>query len=122
MISKQRGAVLEIVFADRKLEKICNDHKILVRKYGHTNAKRIRRRLDDLDAAENLAVMKSLFPGRLHPLTGDKSGQFSLDLVHPLRLIFEPADEPPAIKEDGSIDWVRVQRVRIVSIEDTHNR
>lgn len=111
---------MEIVFADRKLEKICNDQKALQREYGKDNAKRIRRRLDDLDAAENLAVMKTLFPGRLHPLTGDRSGQFSLDLKHPLRLIFEPADEPPAIKADGGVDWERVHRVRIIGIVDTH--
>ena len=113
---------MKIEFADRKLERLCNDHKALVKKYGDKNAKRIRRRLDDLDAAENLATMKNLFPGRLHPLHGDKSGQFSLDLVHPLRLLFEAADEPPATKEDGSLAWAKVQRVRILGIEDTHKK
>ena len=33
-------------------------------------------------------------PGRFHPLTGDRAGQFALDLDHPNRLILEPNHNP----------------------------
>lgn len=82
-------------------------------------AKKIRQRLDDLAAASNLDEMNSL-PGRCHELKGDRHGQLSLDLDHPWRLIFVPADQPPALKTDGGIDWKNVRSVEITGIEDTH--
>jgi proteic killer suppression protein len=53
-------------------------------------------------------------------LTGDRRGQLSLDLDHPWRLIFVPADDPPSIKDDGGIDWQNVKAIKILGIEDTH--
>lgn len=79
----------------------------------------IRRRLDDLSAAENLEAMGSL-PGRCHELKGDRGGQLSLDLENPFRLIFVPSDFPPAVKPEGGIDRKNVRSVVIIGIEDTH--
>ena len=112
---------MKIVFASERLRKLCNRQQMLIRRYGDQNARVIRRRLDDLAAAECLADMRRL-PGRFHPLTGDRKGQYSLDLKHPLRLILEPADEPPVLLEDGSFDLKSVQVVRIVEIVDTHEK
>ena len=84
-----------IKFKDRKFQEECNTHRLLERRYGKDQAKRIRRRLDDLQAATVLADLRSL-PGRCHELKGDRAGQLSLDLVHPDRLIFMPiADFQP---------------------------
>lgn len=79
----------------------------------------MQRRLDDLRAAANLEVMRTL-PGRCHELTGDRAGQLSLDLDHPSRLIFIPANDPIPRKEDGGLDWSKVTEVKILAIEDTH--
>lgn len=108
-----------IIFQNPKFQNECNNQKILKKKYGDIPAKRIRQRLDDLKAAPDLETMKAL-PGRCHELKGDRQGQLSLDLVHPLRLIFVPADTPPAKKDDGGIDWLNVHVVKILGIEDTH--
>lgn len=110
---------MDIVFKDHKFEKECNSQKLLEKKYGKDRAKRIRRRLDDLRSVTFLEDMRSL-PGRCHELLYDRSGQLSLDLDHPYRLIFEPADEPIPLKPDGGIDWTQVKAVRIIAIEDTH--
>ena len=48
-----------------------------------------------------------------------KSKQFSVDLDHPYRLIFEP-EEPIPRKDDGGIDWSQVTTVVILGVEDTH--
>lgn len=108
-----------IQFDDPKLQKECNNQKRLVKRQGARRAKKIRQRLDDLRAAENLSVMRTL-PGRCHELKGDRSGQLSLDLDHPWRLIFVPADDPPSLKDDGGMDWQNVKAVKIIGIEDTH--
>ncbi len=59
-------------------------------------------------------------PGRCHELLHDRVGQLSLDLDHPYRLIFEPADEPIPKKPDGGIEWTKVTAVMIIGVEDTH--
>jgi proteic killer suppression protein len=110
---------MNIVFKDKKFEKECNSQRLLEKKHGVDRAKRIRRRLDDLCAAIVLEDMRNL-PGRCHELLHDRAGQLSLDLDHPYRLIFEPADEPIPTKQDGGIDWNKVTAVRILGVEDTH--
>lgn len=110
---------MEIVFRTGKFEKQCNDDREASRTWGAEQARRLRGRLDDLAAAEHLGVMRFL-PGRAHELKGDRQGQISIDLRHPYRLIFEPADDPIPTKPDGGLDWDAVTSVRILDIEDTH--
>jgi len=80
--------------------------------------KKLKRRLDDLRAADLLITMKEL-PGRCHELVGSRKGQLSLDLVGQYRLIFVP-NEPFETKMNGGIDWSSVKSVKITGIEDTH--
>lgn len=110
---------MDITFASKKLERTCNDSRKMVRAYGNNGARKLRQRLDELRAAEHLGLFRQL-PGRLHELHGDRRGQLSLDLEHPYRLLFEAADDPPPLKDDGGLDWDRIRAVRILEIEDTH--
>lgn len=110
---------MNILFRNKYFCNECNDNKLLVKRQGVLRAKKIRQRLDDLRAAENLDMMRTL-PGRCHELTGNRHGQLSMDLDHPWRLIFIPADQPPALKADGGIDWKNVTTIEIIGIEDTH--
>lgn len=110
---------MEIIFRNAKLEKQCTDSRLMERTWGRDQAKKLRQRLDDLRAAANLAVMRTL-PGRCHELTADRAGQLSLDLQHPDRLLFEPAHDPVPEKPDGGLDWDGVTAVRILEITDTH--
>lgn len=106
-------------FQNQDFGDVCNNDKLLKRQHGELRGKKIRRRLDDMKAVDNLSVMKTL-PGRCHELKGDRHGQLSLDLDHPWRLIFMPDDDPPALKKDGGIDWDSVRSVIVLGIEDTH--
>lgn len=110
---------MDILFKNKKLEKQCNNYKLLQKEQGADRAKRIKRRLDDLRSVDVLHEMRSL-PGRCHELSGDRTGQLSLDLDHPHRLIFEPANDPIPCKEDGGLDWTKVTAVRIIGVDDTH--
>lgn len=112
---------MDITFDDPKLEKQCNNQKLLVRKQGPIRAKKIRQRLDDLRAADSLEEMKNL-PGRCHELRGDRSGQLSLDLDGPYRLIFIPANKPNPTKQASGLDWKSVTAVSILEIENTHGK
>lgn len=108
-----------IVFANTKMEKLFNSEKDLTRKYGQ-QAKKIRVRMAVLRAAANLARVSNLPPERCHELSEGRAGQFAVDLMHPFRLVFEPADEPVPRKADGGIDLALVTKIRILNVEDYH--
>lgn len=110
---------MEIFFDNSKLQRRCSELAALKKTYGDDCAGRIARRLQQLRSVDCLDDMRSL-PGRCHELVGDRRGSFSLDLVHPLRLVFRPGDDPPALKTDGGIDWAGVKVVIVTGIEDTH--
>ena len=109
---------MDISFSSEKFRELCNRFDRLQRKHGQHRARKIRQRLDELRAAENLAEMWNI--GRCHELVGDRKGQLSLDLDGPYRLIFEVADNPVPTKPDGGLDWSQVTAVKILGVEDTH--
>jgi proteic killer suppression protein len=111
---------MDILFRSPRWEKECNDSRLLSRRQGAVRAKLIRRRLDELAAADTLAVLRTLPQARCHELKGDRAGQLSVDLDGPYRLLFEVANNPRPQKPDGGLDWPRVTAVRILGIEDTH--
>jgi proteic killer suppression protein len=53
-------------------------------------------------------------------LTGNLKGHFSVDLAHPYRLLFVPANDPVPRDVQGGIDRNTVTEIEIVGIEDTH--
>ena len=110
---------MTITFAKGKLAREANDFRLLVRIYGERRAKPIRHRLDEMRAADSLADLRTLPGPRCHELHGDRKGQLSVDLDHPYRLLFVPA-EPVPYRSDGGLDWTRVEAVVILGVEDTH--
>ncbi|MFH1743159.1 MAG: killer suppression protein [bacterium] len=112
---------MDVLFASEKWRKGANSQKKLVKRHGAERAKIIRRRLDDLAAAENLGVMRNL-PGRCHEEKGDLKGILSLDLDGPYRLFFEPAHDPVPCMPHGGLDWSKVTAVRILRVEDPHGK
>jgi plasmid maintenance system killer protein len=111
---------MNIIFKTKKFAKECNDYKLLQIRQGPQRAKLIRRRLDELKAANVLDEIRTLPQARCHELTGDRSGQISVDLDHPYRLLFRPGNNPIPLKPDGGLDWTKVTQIEILGVEDTH--
>lgn len=109
---------MEINIPDDDLRALCEQQRLAVRKLGEPCARKLRSRLADIVAA---AHVRELVAGRPHPLTGDRQGQFALDLHGGVRLAFEPDHEPVPDFPDGGIDWVQVTRITIVFIGDYHD-
>lgn len=101
---------MDILFANLKTKKACQ------RASG-----KLKRRLDDIRAAENMQVLITL-PGRLHALRADRKGQWAMDLEHPKRLIMEPLGDPLPYNEDGWLDLEKVTAVRVLGMEDYHGK
>ena len=111
---------MDLSFRTKKLRKLAESSKEQQKRLGTKKSKKFRARLDGLKTADGLADLAPPMPGRMHELTGDRDGQFSLDLDHPYRLIIEPDHDPVPEKEDGGMDWNEVTSVEIVEITDTH--
>lgn len=111
---------MDILFATDRLERLCTDDRTARKELGRDGAKKLRRRLDDLDAAPSLATLRAL-PGQCHELKGDRDGCLAVRLHGGWRFVFEPADEPVPRKPDGGLEWERVTAVRVVAVEDYHD-
>lgn len=109
---------MKINFKDKNVRELCEKQAVAVKKLGPICARKLRSRLDDLDAAERVS---DLIAGNPHPLKGNRLGQFALDLAGGFRLVFQAASDPIPRHEDGGIDWTQVTIVCIEFIGDYHD-
>lgn len=110
---------MDITFKDKGLERVFNSEGALKKRYGE-QVNKIKNRMAVLIAAATLEQVPVEKPYRRHPLTGDRRGQFAVDLKHPFRLIFEPDHNPVPTTPDGGIDVKRITAIRILGVEDYH--
>lgn len=109
---------MDIHFKDKKIRELCEKRAVAEKKLGAACARKLRTRLDDLDAASKVT---ELVAGNPHPLKGDRKGQFALDLTGGWRLVFSPDHDPCPRHDDHSIDWSRVTIICIEFIGDYHD-
>jgi proteic killer suppression protein len=110
-----------ILFKTAKLQKECNNEKLMARRFGSKRAVLLKRRLSELVAFTALEDLRNLPQARCHELKGNLKGCLSVDLDHPYRLVFEPAHNPVPKKPDGGLDWSKVTEIKIIGVEDTHD-
>jgi len=111
---------MEVFYHSKKLEKICTQKREMVKQLGSKCAEKLSQRMFELLSAETLADLFTLPAPRCHMLTGDRKEQFSVDLTHPLRLIFTVNNNPIPRLVDTGIDLSAVTEVEIIEIADTH--
>lgn len=110
---------MEIIFDDKRLEKLANNYRQCQKKMGLKRAKLFNTRLDDLRSAETLADVSAL-PGRYHELKENRKGQWACDLDHPFRLIFTPCHFPIPTDDSGKYIWMEIKSIEIIEITDYH--
>ena len=111
---------LEITFGTRRLERIFSSDRELRREYGPVMAETIKNRVAVLRRVNSLAEVPAEPPTRRHLLSGPRSGQYAIDLVHPYRLILEPNHNPVPRRADRGIDTDQVTAIVIVAVVDYH--
>jgi len=111
---------VDISFKSRKLAKVFNSEKELLRKYGKRMGMLIKRRMMVLRSAPTLEDVPYKRPERRHELTGERKGTFAIDLEHPYRLVFKPEHNPLPRREDGGIDLRKATAITILDVEDYH--
>jgi plasmid maintenance system killer protein len=118
---------MEVDIPDKKLKRFIEDDAMRRKRFGADMSRKIVIRMAALVAAQSLDDFwpPNQLPERCHELKGELSGVFSIDLIHPFRLLFRPVE-----LENSSIDkplvfdnrerWKNINRVEIVDIKDTH--
>ena len=71
---------MEITYKNKRIERICNDVQVSDRTYGAEMSEKLHERLDQIRAVDSVETLIQFRIGRCHRLTGDRKGQFALDL------------------------------------------
>lgn len=98
---------MEISFRYKKLERLANDERKLIKEYGKQRAYKFKKRIGQLSFAKTLEDVRFL-PGRFHELINDRKGQWACDLDQPYRLIFKPHNMPIPTDEHGKFIWIEI--------------
>lgn len=107
---------MDVRVKGRALQKVAESEKEARRKFGD-KAKKLRARLDDLDAAPTLGDLPAaLHP---HPLNGQRAGQFAVSVADGVRIVFTPR-QPLQKDKDGNVNWRAVDAIDVVFIGDYH--
>jgi proteic killer suppression protein len=112
---------MNIIFADKKLEKYAQDYSLAQRKLGSIQAKLYHQRLNDLYDADSFAVLPHL-PGHHHPLSENRAGQWACSLEQPSRLVYEPIIP---VELEGSKEQILLSSLKdlsVLEITDYHEK
>jgi proteic killer suppression protein len=110
---------VEIKFTDKRLEKIANDDRKMLKELGKIRATILRRRLTQLEDANTLEDVRYL-SGNYHELAQNRKGQWGCDLDQPYRLVFTAIENPIPLNDDGQYVWLEISGVEIIEIINYH--
>lgn len=92
----------------------------MTRKLGDQVAGRMKDLLFEIWSSDSLADLSRVPGARPHPLKGERSGQFAVDVTRSVRIVFEPDHDPLPSLPDGGIDRSKITRIRILFVGDYH--
>jgi hypothetical protein len=104
-------ARLILAFATKALRSLCESAATADHTLGAAGAARLRRRLADLIAAGTVADLPTGKPRNIA-----RSPNLAIDLGAELELVFGPNHNSTPSLPDGSVDWSRVKRIKILRI------
>lgn len=110
---------MNIAYSTNRLRKQLSSASEIKKAFG-VNAKRVSQRMADITAAPNLAILQQIPAANCHPLTGDRKGEWAVDISANHRLIFEIDHDPMPQNDDGSVNTILVTDIRIIESTDYH--
>lgn len=113
---------MRISFKNAKLRKLANSDRKAMAQLGKQGARKLRTRMDELDAAETLADLRYLPAARCHELKGNLKGFLAVSLHGGWRVLFQPDHDPVPCKMDGGLDWQQVTAIKVTAIKDYHDQ
>jgi proteic killer suppression protein len=110
---------VKITFNNKKLEKLVQNERKMVKEFGSLRAAILKKRLTQLEDAATLEAVR-FYPGNYHELKNNRKGQWSCDLDQPYRLIFTPHENPIPTNEDGQFIWIEISGIEVIEIINYH--
>lgn len=111
---------MEINYQPKRIKKTVEDSRSIAKEYG-VMAKKVKQRMEELIAAQNLEDIRKLPAARCHELKQNLEGKLAVDVSGNHRIIFKPDHDPSPKKLDGGLDWSKVTKITILAIcEDYH--
>lgn len=110
---------MKIDYQKNKLKKQLSSASEIKKSFG-VNAKRVASRLDDIEASPNLSILIQIPAANCHQLSGNRTGQWAVDISGNYRLIFIIDHNPIPINMNNSIDTNQVTAIIILEIADYH--
>ena len=110
---------MNIDFKTNKLRKILTSALEIQKAYG-AMAKKVSQRMDQFYAAPSLADIQANPSANCHRLTGNRQGEWAVDISGNYRLIFEINQNPIPQNEDGSVNTLLITDICILETTDYH--
>ncbi len=111
---------MEITFKTNKLQKIFSSSSSLIQEYGVDRGKAIKKRINFIMSATNLAEIPTDKPFRRHSLKGKRKGLFAIDINKNYRLIFKPNNTPLTNDKNFGLNLSLITSIKILDVEDYH--
>lgn len=106
---------MELAFADLALRALCLNESIAKQELGGEVAEKLKRRLADIAAASVVAELLML-PGKPTEISHQPE-QMAIELVDGWLLLFSSGHTKERTLPDGSTDWGRVRRIKVLKVE-----
>lgn len=110
---------MEIRYATNKLAKQFSNATEIKKAFGMM-APKVSQRIDEIDSADNLAILKQIPAAKCHELEGNRKGEWAVHISKNHRIIFEPDHDPIPRGDKGEVDTVLVTDIVITKAEDYH--
>lgn len=110
---------MKIEYQKKKLKKQLSSASEIKRNFG-VNARRVSSRLDDIISSPSLSVLMQIPATNCHKLSGDREGEWALNISVNHRIVFHIAHYPLPRNPDGSLDTQSVTNICITEIVDYH--
>jgi proteic killer suppression protein len=104
-------------FSTKAIRSLCECQAKAERELGYKAAKKLRERLADIEAADNVT---DLVAGRPREIEGGRLPNYAVNLADGYRIIICANHNEIPLTKAGRIDWSKVSRVRIHKIEVAH--
>ena len=84
---------MQFEYQDEKVRKILCDAKVLQRKVGLEIGRKVKKRMNELESAENFNLyLTQVGLGKPHPLTGNLDNCYGIHITANYRIVVEPLE------------------------------
>lgn len=104
-----------ILFADEQIRGQAISLKLMMQKYGDRKAKRMRQRLDELDAANNLEDVRTL-PALRCQQVNNQPTFITICTIRPAGMLFKVEDL--TCFDGNALNWRSVTTLKIISLDE----